>query len=609
MEKSALLLASVLLSAIISGSEVACQERELGQVLVTATKTPILAEEVPQSISVIGEKDIAFSGKATLADVLRDGAGLDIKTVGPRGSAATLSIWGSEPEQVLVLIDGRRINDAQAGEFNLSDLPIPVEEIERVEVLRGAGSALYGTDAVGGVVNIITKRPTEKPLTTLSGSLARFNTQRFYLANGQKFGRVGYRLHALKERSDGHRENSDYEGTALGGMLTLEPMDELELSFSVRHLLKEMGTPGSVSLPDPDDRQEDRKTLADLTLEWSPLDPLELRLKGFHNNYRREFTENPARDISIHRNFAYGGELQLGYLLTEKDSLTGGLELIEDRLESNRVGTHNATRVGYYLEGKFEPIAPATFVLGGRFDHHSIYGDQFNPRVGLRLRVSEQTALRVSAGRSFRGPTFDDLYWPASAYAEGNPDLSPERAWSYQAGIDQAFGKRVSAKFTGFRRDIKDFIDWAAGSDGIWRPENIGRARIWGIEGELEARLPGGFTLPLSYTYLHPKDKRTGDYITEKPKHIFNAALTYEGLWGLRGRIKGRYIKNYLTDGNGNRSYFVTDIRISKGLKLTKGLEGEVFIAGNNIFDRKYESLRGYPMPRREFSGGVALKF
>ena len=177
------LAAIICISPAAMGAEV-----EVGQVVVTATRTEVEISDSPQSISVITKEEIMNTPDRTIPEVIQRAAGVQINQNGPMGSLPLAQIRGSEAGQVLIMIDGRRINDAQNGQFDLSNLPLSKDEIERIEVLRGGASALYGSDAMGGVINIITKSPTKEPYTRVSSSFGRFGTQEYSLSHRWKPG-------------------------------------------------------------------------------------------------------------------------------------------------------------------------------------------------------------------------------------------------------------------------------------------------------------------------------------------------------------------------------------------------------------------------------------
>lgn len=403
-----------LAGSLLGGPAAMGAEVELGQVVVTATRTEIEISDVPQSLSVITKDEIMNSPDRTIPEVIQRAAGVLITNNGPIGSLTSANIRGSEAGQVLIMIDGRRINDAQNAQFDLSGLPLTKDEIERIEVLRGGASALYGSDAMGGVINIITKSPPKEPYARFSSSFGRFGTQEYSLSHRWKPGPLGYGLFASRGRSEGYRPNSDYDSWVLGGELYYDLPWKGELKLSARNIQKEIGVPGPITFSDPDDRQKDNLTQLDLNYRDKIGSAVTLNFRGWQNIYRQTYdpgTQGPNFGPSfLHKNYATGGDLQVNSAIGNAHLLTGGLEAIEDRVNSTATGVHQATRGALYLQDEIEVARPLTATLGLRYDYHSTYQDQINPRAGLLLRLPGEFRIRASVARSYRAPTFNDLY-------------------------------------------------------------------------------------------------------------------------------------------------------------------------------------------------------
>lgn len=589
-------------------------EVDVGQVVVTATKTELEISDVPQATSVITRKEIMNTPDRSVAEIIQRAAGVEVTQYGPLGAVSLPKIRGSESEQVLILLNGRRINDAQSGKFDLSNLPVSKEDIERIEILRGAASALYGADAMGGVINIITKIPSPVPYTRASASYGSFGTQEYSLLHQRKLGPFAYGVSLSKDQSRGFRENSDADKWTVGGEIGYALTPQSEVKLSARMMQKEIGVPGSVTFPDPDDRQKDQNTLLDLSYQGKITSQLTLNFKGFHNQYRRTFDPGTqgfnTGSPFLHKNYATGGELQTTYAWGEAHLITGGMESIQDRVNSSSVGVHEADRGAIYLQDEIEITKPLTATIGIRYDFHSIYEDQFNPRVGAVLRLPWDIRLRASAARSFRAPTFDDLYWPEDAFTAGNPNLKPEKAWSYELGGEKKFGARAVFKAAGFYRRVEDLIIWQMGSDGKFRPSNVKTVEIWGVETEMVFYPCRGLAIPLNYTFLYPRDLSTGDPVPLKTKHMANIGVEYVTTFGLKTSLKGRYVQYYVNQTTTlNRNYFVADAKMSYELKVYQNLKGEAFLSLSNVLNRDYQINEGYPMPPRSLNGGVSFAF
>ena len=589
-------------------------EVELGQVVVTATRTEVEISDVPQSTSIITKEEIMNTPDRSIPEIIQRSSGVLITNNGPLGSLTSANIRGSEAGQVLIMIDGRRINDAQLGMFDLSNLPLSKDEIERIEVLRGSASALYGADAMGGVINIITKSPTKEPYARFSSSFGRFGTQEYSLSHRWKPGPLGYGLFVSRGSSDGYRPNSDYDSWVLGGKLSYDLPWKGELKVSARNIQKEIGTPGSITFSDPDDRQKDNLTQLDLSYRDKIGSIATLNFRGWQNINRQTFDPG-TQGINfgpsfLHKSYETGGDFQATAAISSAHLVTGGVEAIQDRVDSTSTGIHEATRGALYLQDEIEVSKPLTATLGLRYDYHSLYENQLNPRAALLLRLPREIRLRASVARSYRAPTFNDLYWPADAFVAGNPNLQPEKAWSYELGGEKKFGDLATFKVAGFYRDVTDLIRWAPGADFVWRPTNVQTAHIWGGETELVFYPWKGLAIPLNYSYLYPRDESTGEPITNKPKHIINASVNYVTPFGLKSSLKGRYVQFYVNDTSTlNRDYFVLDALLSYEFKVYQKLRGEGFVSLTNALNRDYQINEGYPMPPQSLNGGVSFAF
>jgi outer membrane cobalamin receptor len=603
-----------ILAAGFFGETVQGKETELGQVVVTATRTEVEISDSPQPISVITKEEIMNSPDRTIPEVIQRVAGVQINQNGTTGSISTAQIRGSEAGQVLIMIDGRRINDAQNGQFDLSNLPLSKDEIERIEVLRGGASALYGSDAMGGVVNIITKSPPKDPSARGSASFGRFGTQEYSLSTRWKPSDLGYGLFATRGKSNGFRPNSDYDSWILGGDLSYDLPWKGEVKVAARYIQKEIGLPGPINFPDPDDREKDDQTQLDLNYRHKIGPTASLDFKLWQNIYRQTFDPGTqgfsSGSPSMNKSYATGGNFQATAAVGGAHLVTGGIEGIQNRVDSSASGVHRGTTGAVYLQDEIEVAKPLTVTLGLRYDMNSLFDNQLDPRAAVLVRLPWETRVRASLARSYRAPTFNDLFWPATGFTEGNPNLQPEKAWSYELGGEKKFGDLANFKIAGFYRDVTDLILWAPGTDFVWRPSNVQSAHIWGAETELVFYPWKGLSIPLNYSYLYPRDQSTGGPITNKPKHIINAGVEYLTSFGVKSSLKGRYVQYYVNNTSTlNRDYFVVDARLGYEFKVYQKFRGDAFVSLTNAFNREYQVNEGYPMPPRSLNAGVAFEF
>ncbi len=604
----------LLAMAVCSVMPAHAQTATLEPVVVTATRTPREVSQVGPSVTVIPAEEILASGARRLQEVLRDAVGVNVVETGAPGQLATASIRGSEAQQVLVLLDGIRLNSPQLGQFDLANLPVPLDQIERIEVLRGPASALYGSNALAGVIHIITRRPEAEPRTSFSWSEARHDTREVGFSASRRVGSLGYRFGASRDHSQGYRDNSDLDRTTLDGLLAWDLPGGFVVEAHGYHLQKEIGVPGMKGVfLTPDARQQDENTSAAVSLK-GPVGPLTVAGRGgydrFDNRYRDPGAFFPTDDRHLAE--TVGGEVQIDTPLRGR-GLTLGSELYRDFLDSSANGEHDQSRWAAFGQQEVGLAPWVSLLVGVRYDGHSEFRNEWSPRVSLLLSPWDATQVRVSAGRAYRAPTFNDRFWPFDGFTRGNPDLEPETAWEYEAGVAQGLGRWGSVSLTGFRRDAKDLIDWRpedpADPFSVWSPVNVGTSRIWGAEAATGLSPLRGVGLGANYTYLHAVDRDTGELLPGKPRHQVGAHLDVEPFWELRFRVAGRYARYAAAPNRPDPAYTVFDARVFRPLIVADAVALDLTLGVDNLFDRDYEINPGFPMPPRTWRAGVTATF
>lgn len=605
--------AAVLLAGLAAANGANAQEADvrLDEVVVTATKTEKDPKDVTQSVTVITAEQIRKSNAATVADVVRGTVGTTLNEQGPAGSLETVSIRGSRYAQVLVLLDGVRLNSPRDGGVDLSLLPVTLDEIERIEIVRGPASALYGADAVGGVVNIITKRPSTGMVNRIGGSVGSHGYDTIDAGSSAREGALSYSMSGTRETSDGYRENSDLEQWTVNGKIGYDMGKAGAIDLTTNYVSKENGVPGSIVFPSPLARQRERQTVLGASYREKIANEIDFTIRTSRTENMLRYQDPDLGEDSEHRSSSQDSEAQVTWIAGAWSAFTIGYETRDDELNSTASGDHATTTDSFYLQDEIAAGSSFGMVVGTRYDKHSVYGEQWSPKASARYLLGNGgTIIRVSYGESFRGPTFNDLYWPNTGWAMGNPDLKPETAKEYEAGIEQALGKGSMIKITGFKREVENLIDWQEFAPWQWRPENVGRATIKGAEAEAVFRAADGFSLSANYTYMNPVDETTGEKIYYTiPKEQIRGALTIAVADDVSLTAEGRSVKNYVMDGEPTWRYSVYDAKISQKIGRKGTERGEIYFAMTNVFDRKYESVRGYPMPPREIRGGMMIPF
>jgi vitamin B12 transporter len=585
--------------------------------------------------SVLGRSALARPGVLRLADALGPIPGLRVLRTGTPGSYAALSIRGSSNEQVLVLVDGRRLTTAQGGGVDLGG--VDVATLERVEVVRGAASALYGSDAIGGVVNLVTRPSAGAPAMTT----ARFEGGSHGLRAGSLrherpafgSGRAWLRLHGL--RSDGTYSYEDARGSAervnaqvasngfgLGGWIGASPRWRMTADFGLEESSE--GVPGSSEFPTPDARRDDRAAAASAELRVALTDEeagsgLRLRARVAADRRRRSYVD-PLYDLSDrHVNRSAGVDLALA---GGREGWEAGAELRSAELESTTDGSPVRQSAGLFARTPLviESLGPLTVAPAARLDMTS----DAEPLLGLRLALARDAGrhrVRLALGNAYRLPSFDDLFAADRGAQVGDPALRPERAREIELGLAGALGwwpargaEDATYAATVYARRVEDLIQWTPGPDGRYRPHNVGLAVLHGVELELHAplavrglRRPGDLALAL--TLLDARNE-SGEPAVDGRRLVYRPAVAgYAEIGGpiwlaleLRGRLEATG-GSYITAANTKRlpGYALVD------LTLERALGGHVFgsLAVLNVGDVSAVDIRDYPLPGREWRLGV----
>jgi vitamin B12 transporter len=602
----------VLLGLWVVGSAFAAEtdlsESLMDEVVVTATRMAEPLSKASASVAVVTAEEIAARGATRLDEVLQDVVGLHVVSSGPAGSLSSASIRGSEASQVLVLIDGVRLNSPQNGQFDLNQLPVALNEIERVEVLRGAASALYGSNALGGVINIITRSPQETPSTQVGWTEGERDTRIVSGSTSRQLGNFRYRLGAESQESDGYRKNSDYDQYTVNGLFGYSPAEDVDIELSTYHLDYKSSIPGSDSWPSPDAEQEDKRTVTSLKVA-APVGPVNLIARGIYEHHRNDYRDpggwSPINET--HKIDTYGAEVHAEKDYANQTFLLGG-DYYRDELDSTNIGDEDQEHGAVFGQYQTDLMPTLTLLLGLRYDIHSDFDNELSPRAALHADLTDSTRVRLSASKAFRAPTLNDLYWPADFFSKGNPDLDPETAWEYELALDQTLGDAGRVSLAGFLRDAEDLISWQPDEFFVYSPVNVNDARIWGVEVDGQFALCSFATIGGNYTYLHPKDRDRDEYLLGKPRHETHGYITLKPFEETTLRFDGRYLRYYPEATRKDKDYFVADLALTHAIML-----GEVAIDATvsvkNLFDKNYEANPGYPMPPRELFAGLTAYF
>ncbi len=458
-----------------------------------------------RSEEVITREEIARTPARTIADILDDALGVEI--VGRSPAQADIAMRGSSTTQVLVLVDGVRVNDPQTEHANL-DLAVPLQDVELIEILRGAGSTLYGPDAAGGVVNIITTGHdgTAASRRSLRGWGGSFGTGGASGAIADSIGTFGVQASVEHERSDGHRSDTDY-GVTLASLAAARQVGSGRLRARAGLGIRSFGAADFYATYPSHERT--RSATGSISYDFSPSDRVRTSLTASTRRHSDDYVlvrDNPSLYHNRHRSWQSGLEAVARVALAPTVVAAIGADGSDAGLRSERLGNRNEQRGALFAEATLGSAESARLDAGARIDWSSV-NDQFvSPSVGGVLPIGSWTRLRASVSRGFRAPTWTERYYEDPANV-GDPDLRPEKFWGGEAGVTLAPDERWSADITGFFRHANDLIDWArpadADSTAPWRTTNVARAEYRGAELALHLRHWLGASWSLRGSALH----------------------------------------------------------------------------------------------------------
>lgn len=493
--------ALIVLSSLVPAA-LAAQDRTVPLDTVRVSAASRTASEVAaatRGVEVITAEQIRALPARTVAEVLEWALAVDVM---PRSPAlADVAVRGGTFEQVLVMVDGVRASDAQTGHFDLN-LAVPLDQVERIEIVRGPASALYGADAVGGLIHVVTRR--EGVGARARAQAGSWNTRAAALSYAAELGRVRADLGGEWQRSDGHRAGTDYE-VASGRLALSAPVGGWTLNADAGHAARDFGADGFYG-PFPS-YEETRTTTAAVALRAAPearfaVEPtVSLRRHGDDYVLRRE---DPEFYRNQHTNLRWGGEVMARWRARPALRLAGGGEWFSDELRSARLGDRAGQRAAALVEAAAGSIGRVSATAGVRADWHERYGTEWSPSVAAAWWPAAGVRLRASAARAFRAPTWTERYYSDPANV-GDPDLKPERSWSAELGASAFVARGVRLGLAAFVRDADQLIDWAKPAETPsepWRTRNVESARFRGMEAEAAWTAPLGLWWSATGTWL-----------------------------------------------------------------------------------------------------------
>ncbi|TMM53237.1 TonB-dependent receptor [Maribacter algarum] len=607
------------LRASVFGQEIPVQKdsvliQDLDEVIVTATRTVRQLSSVPLPVTLISKKQLQKTGVIRLDEILNEQTG--ITTVADQSGFNGIQIQGISSDYVMILIDGVPLVGRSAGNFDLSRLA--VGNIQQIEIVKGPSSSLYGSEALGGVVNIITEIPKEASLNgNVSYRFASFNTQDANLSIKQKFKKFGYSFYGNSLRSDGYDLRPEVEGQTVNpfenytfnGQLFYNFSDQLKLFTSARYYMENQDVTLSVNDQLIEGLSDINDANAHIRLDSEINTKLQLQYEFYYTNYKAsEELQNTVSNTLFSQNDydqkLFRPEIRATYTVKSKNAITAGIGYSHENLDRTFFDQKVSFDSQYvYAQYDFYPWKKLNLILGARFDNHSEYQSQFSPKASLNFKLSDAISLKGSVGSGFKAPDFRQLYFDFTNAAVGYTVLgynvamdkvkaldsqgqlsdilfdledleTPLRAESsvgYNIGAGYTKAK-VKLNFNLFRNDFKNLIDTRAiarktNGQNVFSYANFDRIYTTGLELDAEYKLTDKLTLSGGYQLLYAKDKEKkvalerGEVFARDPKSLQTVALDNSDYFGLVNR--SRHTANFKLFYEVPKWNFNTNLRIN----------------------------------------------
>lgn len=587
-----------------------------GSVVVSATRIPTPEDELGSSVTVITAEDIATRQERTLPDVLKDVPGLNLIQTGGPGGTASVFLRGTNPNHTKFLIDGIDVSDASNPSATYDFAHLLTDDIERVEVLRGPQSGLYGSDAIGGVINIITRKgsgPTQFRASAEGGSFDTFNQTGSVRGATDKFqysGNVEH-LHAgatpvtpLELLAPGERRNDDYyDNLTASTKLGYDVLPQLGFGLVARYTnthLRETGDDFSTFPSFPAASQTHSNTTEYYTRATGHLSLFDGALQqtlGVAYSRKRSSILEPDSPESLATGDRVKADWQGIITLSPAEQVVLGVEHARDHI-SEPISASNTIDSGYAeLQSKLAECLNTS--VNARYDRNDLFGGKATYRFAPTYRFeSSGTRLKASVGSGFKAPTLSELYQDFPPFFFANPRLRPETSLGYDAGVEQSLaGGKLKLGATYFYNRIRNLIT----SDETGTTyANVGRSHVNGAESFVAVTPADAVSLRADYTYTHAVDDGTGLELLRRPKN----KVTVSAAWQVTRPLSlSATVMNVSGWVDGNRDFSIPRLAAAgytvANLAGTFDLNSRVSMFGriDNLFDRHYQDPVGFLRP------------
>jgi vitamin B12 transporter len=592
-------------------------EAEVEQVVVSATRFDIPLDQSPASVSVISSENLEQKQIERVSDALREVPGLSVVQTGTAGQLTSVFMRGLPSQDMQVLLNGIPINQGLAGQFDFANLT--TDDIDRIEVVRGPQSTIYGPRALAGVVQIFTKEGSGPPGITLSAEGGSYDTFRESLQSDGKIGEFDYSIGASRLDTDNARPNNNYRNTAGIADTGWSPNEALRIGGLFAYSLSDTGNPNTIFDPRPIDHF--------LTEKWLIAPHVDLRVGDwwehkfiFDYDHERQLNDpnqdgfvGPTRALFERTQIDYQNDLRPTSWLT----LTSGFFYSRVNAGQERpfvlfgptfISDHTEEVAGF-LQATLTPIENLIFVAGGRFDHFNQFGGIWTYRFAGSYKIDKtNTTLHSSVATGFSPPSSQDKIFG------NNFGLKPEHDLGWDIGIDQRLWEnRVTVGLTYFHNDLSNVI----GFNGLFQTLNLGAAETQGLEAEFRAQPIADLVFTASYTYLDAQKTSSADIsqpqgarLPRRPRNEVYISASYLWWKKLRTTIEAKFVNAREELNFGGPNFDIEDysfVNIAAEYEVNPHMS--IFGRIDNLTNEHYSEVFGFPALGRAAYGGMKVRF
>ena len=599
-------------------------EAEAEQVVVSATRFDIPLDQSPASVSVISSEDLEQKQIERVSDALREVPGLFVVQTGTAGQLTSVFIRGLRSEHTQVLLDGIPINQGLQGAFNFADLT--TEDIDRIEVVRGPQSTLYGPRALAGVIQIFTKQGTGTPGVLLAAEGGSYDTFREWTQSDGKIDGFDYSLGASRLDTDNARPNNNYRNTAAITDVGWSPDEQLRIGSLFTYSVSDTGNPNTIFDPRPIDHFLTERWLIGPHIDWKPTDWWDHKFIFSYDHERQINDPNedgfvgPTRALFERTQIDYQNDLRpTSWLILTSGFFYSRLNAGQERPfvlqtfgpQPTFVSDHTQEVAGF-VQTTLTPVENLILVAGGRFDHFNQFGGVWTYRFASSYKIDKtNTTLHSSVASGFSPPSSQDKIFG------NNFGLKPERDLGWDIGVRQELWSRsrgsVIVGLTYFHNDLSNVI----GFNGLFQTLNLGAAETQGLETELRVQPITDFLLTASYTYLDAEKTSSKDIsqlqgarLPRRPRNEIYVSASYLWWKRLRTTVEAKFVNAREELNFGGPNFDIEDYsfaNIAAEYEVNPHLS--VFGRIDNLTNEHYSEVFGFPALGRAAYGGVKLRF